>query len=455
MNDQEFITPPCNQEAERMVLGSILRSNECFDEIAALLNTEAFYWNHHALIFKAMLEIKEQRQPIDAVLLIERIGPDKIKDCGGYDYIYNLWQSEPTGANALYYAELVREKAIARKVILIAQEAIHDAYKGCPSDELVGRIHDECLAISSSSVVGDLHYQREVISETQAEIDRRRSGKHEQLETGITVLDNLLDGLQPGHLVVLGARPSVGKTALALQITVDVARNGSRSHIFSIEQRRLELGFRELASATLINSSTIQNSKQLSGDQIRKIVEACSGLAQLPISYSDRGSQTIRTIQATARRLKLKENLKLAVVDYIQLVESERVGRNETRNEVVGRVTRNLRQMAKDLNVVVLALCQLNRDIEKRGGSKKSANGNDSNTKSNRPGLADLRDSGEIEQHADVVILMHRPQVDDNLQPEETIELLVAKNRNGIRGNCTLKFKKAALKFESDPGDIQ
>jgi replicative DNA helicase len=440
--------PPQSIEAEKGVLGSILLDSRCLDDLVPLVRPDYFYREAHRKIYQTIAQMYEQRSGgIDTLTVAERLrAAAMLDDVGGAAYLGEVIESVPHAANALHYAEIVREKAVLRNLIHASTEILRDAY-----DE--HRPPGELLAEAERRVFSVLEQQENVdtlqISELlHAAFDRitqrleRGQGMISGLATGFIELDHLTSGFQDSELLILAARPSVGKTALAVNIAEHAAMDEGAPVLFvSLEQSSLELAERLLCARARIDGHRLRNGYLSAGDRA-KLVDASGELDQAPLFIDDTPARNMLQIGAIARRFKRRHGLRFIVIDYLQLVEPE--NRRDPRHEQIAVITRRLKHMARELSVPVLVLAQLNRAVELREG--------------HRPRLADLRESGAIEQDADLVMFLHRddayPQQkqeadDDGRRREGVAELIVAKQRNGPTGTVPLAFLKKYMRFET------
>ncbi len=427
--------PPQSREAERGLLGSILRENSVLSEVSESVSMESFYFESHKRMYRHLEVIINSGKSADMVILANALKDHgEIDEIGGYAYIEEVWDSAPTAANSRYYADIIHRKHMARRLILACTAASRDAYEQSDQiEDLVTALHREILSIETGSVQSVNRHIGEIIREVCQEIDRscRPGAAMTGVATGLKPLDDLLGGLHPGELIILAARPSVGKTALAGNICRNAADAGTASLMFSLEQSRIELGKRWLCGDAMVNSYAIRSGR-LNPEQVQRLMVAGVQLGEIPIWVNDTPSQKTRSILSAARRLASQEKLGLIVVDYLQLIQPDDRGQN--RNEQIGTMSRELKNVAREINVPVLCLCQLSRAVEQRDDK--------------RPRLSDLRDSGEIEQNADTVIFLHRPLPKADYAPTEQIDATVQKQRNGPCGDVPLLYRKAAMRFE-------
>lgn len=436
--------PPQSLEAEKGLLGSLLRDNIVINDVLTIIRGDNFYYDAHQKIFQAIIDLYNEGKPVDLVMLHDRLAQRKqLEDIGGVGYLAELWDAAPTAANAQYYAGIIREKAIIRNLIHASTELLRDAYDGViPADELLGQAERRILEIAEKGTTGETHTLAKTLTETINRIDERmmRQNLHVTgIATGYADLDNLTAGLQNSELVIIAARPSIGKTAFALNL-VRHAILETRIPVFfvSLEMARIEIAERLLACQSRVNCFNIRQGR-LNADDIGRLMEAGEALkgnsrdGYVKLFIDDTPSQTMLRIAANARRLKLREGLRLVVIDYLQLIEPE--NRRDPRQEQVAQISRRLKFLARELNIPVVALAQVNRQSEDR--------------QDHRPRLSDLRESGSIEQDADTVIMLHRPgryQDDDN---DNTVEVNIEKQRNGPVGRVVLTFIKEYMRFEN------
>ncbi len=430
--------PPQSKEAERSVLGSTLRDNAVIGDVLQIVREENFYLDAHRKIFKAIVVLYDKGQPVDLVILAEWLKEQNlIEDVGGYPYLAELWESAPTAANAEYYARIVRDKAIVRSLIHASTEILRDAYdQVMPADEMLEAAERKVLDIAQMGITGQTYTLEQAVQEAYDRIDTRHQRDQwsiSGLPTGFADLDDKTAGLQNSELVVIAARPSVGKTAFALNLARHIAVEDERPVFFvSLEQSRVEIAERLLCCQARVDSHKLRKG-HLSSQDMEKLIEAGEVLRKAKLFIDDTPGQGMLRIAANARRLKLRHFIKAVIVDYLQLIEPD--NRRENRQEQVAAISRRLKHLARELEIPVVALAQVNRSSEDRTDHK--------------PRLADLRESGSIEQDADTVMLLHRPEMYEPGQHEGTVEVLIAKQRNGPTGDITLTYIKQFMRFEN------
>jgi replicative DNA helicase len=416
----------------------MLRDNVVIGDILQIVRPENLYFDAHQKIFQSITALYERGHPVDLVMLAEELKSRKhIEDIGGYGYLGELWDAAPTAANAEYYAKIVRDKAIIRHLIHASNEILRDAYdQAMPAEDLLEGAERKVLDIAEMGITGQTFTLAQAISEAYDRIDTRQQPDQTSisgLPTGFVDLDGMTAGLQNSELIILAARPSHGKTALALNIARHVAvEEGHPVFFVSLEQSRIELAERLLCSQAKVDSHKLRKG-HLSSEDNRKLIDAAGYLRPSKLFIDDTAGQGMLRIAANARRLKLREKIRLVVIDYLQLIEPD--NRRDSRQEQVAHISRRLKFLARELQIPVLALAQVNRSSEDR--------------QDHRPRLADLRESGSIEQDADTVMLLHRPEMYEPGQYEGVLEVLVAKQRNGPTGEIKLTFLKQFMRFEN------
>ncbi len=439
--------PPNNQQAEQSVLGCALSGEKPLAEITAVLETDDFYRPQHRLIYQAICDLYLTSKPVDIITvadLLER--REQLEQVGGLSYISGLPDAAPLVANAGHYADLVRQKAILRRLISTLHEVTGLCYSDPDDAELLldlaaKRIYE----IRENRDISGFESIKDIIGRTIDELAAIAKGQPRQknVMTGYSQLDRLLGGLRPGGLVIVAARPAMGKSALALNIAQKAATLYQvPAAVFSLEMSKEEISNRLLSSQALVNSRTLSTG-ELKPDDWEKIAQALPPLYASPIYIDDRSGTSVMEMMSKCRQLKLENKLGLVVVDYLQLMSGGK-SRSENRQQEISEISRTLKIMARELSVPVIALSQLSRACEMRSDKK--------------PLLSDLRDSGAIEQDADVVIFLYREQYyayDQVPLETEDAELIVAKNRQGATGSVHLGWwPKYTLFFEKDDGRV-
>lgn len=431
--------PPHSREAERSVLGSMLRDNEIIGDVVQIVRAEAFYLFAHQKIYEGIVDLYvNQGKPADLVTVAEFLRERQlIEDAGGYPYLAELWDAAPSAANAEHYAHIVRDKAINRNLIHTCNAIQKDAQdQVMPTDALLDGAERKILEIAELGVVGQTTTLQQAIGEAYDRIDLRKKHDHKAvsgLASGFIDLDNLTAGFQNNELIIIAARPSVGKTAFALNLVRHIVVDEQQPVFFvSLEQSRIELAERLLCCQARVDSHRLRKG-HLDHEEMQKLITAGDTLRQGKLFLDDSPGQSMLRISANARRLKLRHGVRLVVIDYLQLIDPD--NRRDSRQEQVSAISRRLKFLARELEIPVIALAQVNRSSEDR--------------QDHRPRLADLRESGAIEQDADTVMLLHRPELHEPGQYEGIVEVLIGKQRNGPTGDITLTYLKQYMRFEN------
>jgi replicative DNA helicase len=433
--------PPQNLEAEKGVLGSLLLDPQVCDDVALLLGSEDFYAPPNQRLFTHLLGMHNEGLRIDITLLVERLKKTgDLEMVGGMNYLAEVLNCVPTAANAAYYAQIVRDKGTLRALIHAGTEILRDAYDGAhEAREMLSKAEERVFSILERKGTGELAAMQDVLHEALERIDARLTkGGSSGMATGLSDLDSLLGGLHESELVIVAGRPSMGKTALATSIAENVAVVDGRPTLFvSLEMSRLELAERMLCSHGRINGHKLRGGHLPAADRA-KLTQATSTMSQAPLFIDDTPSRTMTEIAATARRLKRRHQLALVVIDYLQLIEPD--NSKDPRQEQVAKIARRLKGLARELHVPVLCLAQLNRQAEA--------------TRDNRPRLSHLRESGAIEQDADVVMFVHRDEYyastdEDKERCKGEAEIMVAKQRNGPVGDVKVSWLSDFTRFDN------
>jgi len=429
--------PPHNFDAEESVLGSILIDSEAIIKIGEILRPESFYDSTHQAIYKAMEALYESRSPIDAVTLTNQLKKQKqLKQAGGASRIAELSNLVSTAANVEHYAKLIVESHVKRRIIQLAGELSGKAFDpSVETAELMDIAEQKVFKVSQTRTDKSFIPLKDTLVESFERLDElQRSGDDLRgLPTGFVDLDKILAGLQRSNLIILAARPGMGKTALALNIAHYVAASaGKKVGFFSLEMSKEELVDRLLVSQADIDAWRLKTGR-LDQQDFLKLSDAMGVLADAPLFIDDTPGMSIYEMRTKARRLAVEQNVDLIVMDYLQLAHGQT---RDNRVQEVGEISQGLKNLARELKIPVLALSQLNRAVESRGG--------------NDPQLSDLRESGSIEQDSDVVMFLYRE--DNDMQ--ESMKLKIAKHRNGPLGTINLFFRGDRIKFfdvESKP----
>jgi replicative DNA helicase len=430
--------PPQNLDAERGLLGSILLENHAIDEVADILQADHFYLDAHQKIYRTIHTMYEAGiRGIDAVTLAESLDKHgELEEVGGVRYLLEVLHSVPHAAHAKYYAGIVRDKWMLRSLIYACTDILKSSYEESDdTQELLARAERSVFKILEEQETGTKLELREILLDTFDRINDRmaNAGAINGLTTGFVDLDTQTNGLQPSELIILAARPSVGKTAFVVNVAEAAAE---LSHagvvIFSLEQSKLELTERFLCIRAKLQVHKLRKGDLTDNDR-DLLLQVSHELSELPIFIDDLPGRSMAEISAVCRRLKRRHKLGLIIIDYLQLIEPE--DRRAPREQQIAGITRRLKFLAKELSVPVIALAQLNRGVELR--------------EDKRPRLADLRESGAIEQDADLVMFLHRPEMYDPEDNPGLAEIIVAKHRSGPTGIVKLTFSKESMRFQN------
>lgn len=441
---ERFRVPPQDIDTEKALIGAIMLKPSGVDEVLDIITPDTFYSDKHRIIFECILELSEKNEPIDLLSLSARLKEKKLLDkIGGASYLSEMAEMVPTAANLKYYASIVEKKYALRNLITSAQEV---AEMGYHEDEEVDEIFDKAerkiFNIKNISLKQTFTSLKESLGEAWERLDILNKSKDSirGVQTGFAGLDTKLAGFQKSDLLILAARPSMGKTALALDIARQTAtRYGNAVGIFSLEMSTQQLVDRLLAAEARVDSWKLRTGKISNDDEFLRIRDALDRLSTAPIYINDEPSNTITKMRALARRLKSQCDLKLIIVDYLQLMVPNR--NSDSLVQQVTEISRSLKGLARELDTPVLALSQLSRAIEQRRGL---------------PRLSDLRDSGSIEQDADVVMFIHREdRYTDESDKPNIAKIIIAKHRNGPVGDVDLFFDEKRVTFASiEKGDF-
>jgi replicative DNA helicase len=432
--------PPQSLDAERALLGALLLKPDGIHDVSDLVRGDSFYAEKHRLIYEAMRELTERSEPIDMLSLAERLQAKSLLErVGGRAYIAELAGTAPTPGNLAHYADLVSRKHLMRSLIDVSYEITESAYdESKDTVEVLDSAEKSIFAIANASTS---HKFVAIKDKLDATWDRIESMSKNQdvvrgTPTGFAALDNLLSGLHPSDLIILAARPSVGKTSFAL----DIARNTAIRHntpvgIFSLEMSSEQIIDRMLSAESYVDSWAIRTGKIKEEGDFGRIRDALESLSKAPIYIDDKPGNNILSMRAVARRLKREQGIGLIIVDYLQLMAPTTTKASDSMVQQVTEISRSLKALARELEVPVLALSQLSRAVEQRGG---------------KPRLSDLRDSGSIEQDADVVMFIHREDRTNHESDRKNIaEILIEKHRNGPTGMVELYFDDKRTSFQS------
>ncbi len=431
--------PPQNIDAEKALLGSAMLRADALSEVLDILPLEAFYLEKHRIIWQTCLELFGKNAPIDLLSLSSRLKEKELLDAaGGSSYLAELASAVPSAANARHYAEIIAKKHIMRSLIFAAEHIEGLGYdEEQEVDALIDAAEKRILEIGKRGGTHSFLELKDTLAEAWERLDRlHKSGDGLRgVPTGFKEIDSKLSGLQKSDLIILAARPSMGKTSLALDIARQTATlHGTKTAIFSLEMSSQQLVDRMLAAESRVDAWRLRTGKLNAEDEFAKIRDSLDRLSKAPIYIDDQPGANILKIRSVARRIKHEKGLDLIIVDYLQLMTPTNT-RTDNLVQQVSEISRSLKQLARELEVPVLTLSQLNRNVETRGG---------------KPRLSDLRDSGSIEQDADVVMFIHREDKykEDSDKPN-VAEILIEKHRNGPTGKVDLYFDADKATFLS------
>ncbi|QDX91867.1 replicative DNA helicase [Brevibacillus laterosporus] len=430
--------PPQNIEAEESVLGAIFLSKEALITAMELLRPEDFYKTSHQRIFNTMLVLYERGEPVDLVTVTADLQDQKVlEETGGVVYLTSLASSVPTAANIEYYAKIVEEKSLLRRLIRTATKIANDGYsREDEVGEIIADAEKYILEIAQNRNSGGFIPIRDALMETYERIEflSQRKGDVTGIPSGYPDLDKMTAGFQRSDLIILAARPSVGKTAFALNVAQNVAARANETvAIFSLEMSASQLVQRMICAEGNLDASRMR-SGGLEEDDWQKLTMAIGTLAKAPVYIDDTPGITVQDIRAKCRRLQTEKGLGLILIDYLQLIQGR--GKGDNRQQEVSEISRTLKGIARELNVPIIALSQLSRSVEQR--------------QDKRPMMSDIRESGSIEQDADIVAFLYRDDYyDKETEAKNIIEIIIAKQRNGPTGTVELVFLKEFNKFVS------
>ena len=433
---------PHSKEAEASLLGSILIDPSVLNDVQLIIsNGDDFFKKPNGLIFEAMVELYNKSSTVDLVQLQQLVSDrNLIENIGGVDYLLEVANAVPSAARASHYARLVKEKSVIRQLIAAAGEILQDAYEHPENPEaILNDAESRIFSIAQQSEQRHAETLDQLLQEAIRQLEENEGRIVTGVSTGYPSIDEITSGLQKSEMIIVAARPSMGKTALALNMAENMARNGVPVGIFSLEMSRQQLTQRLLSSRAQVSSHKIRRNL-LSNTDMSAILSAANELMQVPLYIDDTPALSIMQLRAKARRLKQKHDVGAIFIDYLQLMTSGR--RSESRQQEVSEISRGAKALARELNIPVVCLSQLNRAAEQREG--------------HRPRMSDLRESGSIEQDADVVTMLHRESyyhvndptwLQENADKESLAELIITKQRNGPTGSIKLTWDNTCTRF--------
>ena len=439
MTDQFSKLPPHSIDAEMCLLASMMLDKDIIGTAVQIVTRDAFYQPDHQILFDVLIKLYEINRPIDAVIVREElIKRGQLEEIGGTAYLGQILSTVPSAAHGEHYANIVREKSLLRQLIAASNENLREAYAPHESAELViDKAEKRIFEIAEKKVAGTSASLGEVAAEVYEMLENKGASG---IMTGFLELDDMLNGLQPGQLIIVAARPAMGKTSFAMNVIENVASGLSNdgmipAAVFSLEMSRQQLAQRMLCSLSGIDGHKVRKG-MMNNDEYVKMAQVVAQLSKVPIFVDDSSQLTILDLRAKARRLKVQHDIKLLMIDYMQLMDNPGV---ESRQQQISEISRGVKAVARELEIPVICLSQLNRASEGRDG--------------HRPRMSDLRESGSIEQDADVVMLLHREDYyklqDPDFQPDNIAEVIIAKQRNGPTGTVKLTFDNKTTRFKN------
>ncbi len=439
-NSQALRIPPHNIESEKALLGSIMIKPESMHDIIDIVSPHSFYADKHRLIYEATLDLFAKSEPIDLLSMSSKLGEKQLLErIGGRTYLAELVNAVPSAGNVKHYANIVQKKSMMRNLISAADYLSELGYdEGKDIEELLDEAERKVYEVTNSPTLHKFVELKETLGEAWERLDNLHKSKDELrgVRSGFRDLDNMLAGFQKSDLIILAARPSMGKTALALDIARQAATQfNTPVGIFSLEMSSQQLVDRMLAAESRVNAWKLRTGNLSTDGEFDQIRVALDKLSKAPVYIDDKPGSDILKMRSVARRLKSEKGLGLIIVDYLQLMAPTASRKSDSLVQQVTEISRSLKHMARELEVPVLALSQLSRAVEQRRG---------------RPRLSDLRDSGSIEQDADVVMFIHREdKMNEDAERNNIAEILIEKHRNGPVGKIELYFDEQKVSFLS------
>jgi len=437
-NLSRYKVPPHNLEAEQTILGGVLINNDALNQVVDILSSADFYREAHTQIYEGMLSLYNRDDPVDLVTLSQVLKEmDLLDKIGGTDYLASLAEATSTSAGIMHHAKIVKDLSTRRSLIGECSRISESCFEfSNDTDEVLDLAEQAIFDIAERTIDQNFSPMNEIIKESfkKLESTSRKGSFITGVGTGFTDFDNITSGLQPSDLIIIAGRPSMGKTSLALNMAYNVALADKLGvAVFSLEMSRLQLGIRLLGLDAMIDASRLRRGS-LQDDEWGRLTDAANRLSDLPLYIDDTSGLSALELKAKARRLKKRFGISLLVIDYLQLMQSKKSA--ESRQQEISDISRSLKALAKDLNVPVVALSQLNRKVEDRPNK--------------RPLLADLRESGAIEQDADVILFIYREELYNRTEENKgKAEIDIAKHRNGPTGRVHLTFRETYTKFDN------
>ena len=426
-NNQQDNDITVSAKAEQSVLGSILIDNDTIIEISNILSMDDFNYDAHKTIYKAMLELYTSSKPIDFLTLTNAIKNSvNIEEVGGYEYISKLPSMPDYSSNALHYAKIVKEKSTLRKLVKASQDIINTAKSGKSVENVLDEAEHTIFNISQEKTKSTLHHIKDVLTDTYSVIEQnyKNKGSMTGITTGFIDLNHITNGWQKTDLILVAARPATGKTAFALNLAHNASKDGKKVAVFSLEMSETQLAQRILSAESKVELKKLKTG-ELEEEDWQKLINAISVMTKYPIYINDTAGINLLEIRSECRKLKMQKGLDMIVIDYLQLMESE--VRTESRQQEISKISRGLKILAKELGCPIIALSQLSRAPEQRTN--------------HRPMLSDLRESGAIEQDADIVMFLYRDEIyNPDTDKKNVTEVILAKHRSGEIGTVELAW---------------
>lgn len=432
--------PPHSADAERAVLGALLIDPSSIDDVAVLVTPDHFYRPAHTLIYSTILELWRSDKPVDVVLLNEELAKRNVlEQVGGTAALAELTEAVPTAANAPYYAKIIRDHAARRDLIRVTAEVQKDAFDiSAPTEELLDRTEKRLFEVTQQRIRSEAVPVATVVEEAFKRLKQLKDGQGVAgLPSGFVDLDELTQGFQPGEMTIVAARPSMGKTSFCLNILRNITvYQGRPAVFFSLEMPRLQVTSNILCSLARIDGHRLRGG-YLTREEERQFLDAAEILAPAPLFIDDTPGLSTMELRAKVRRLKAQHDIGFVVIDYLQLMSGSDRSAQESRQQEVSEISRMIKALARELHIPIMALAQLSRKVEER--------------KDHKPMMSDLRESGSIEQDADLIMLLFRPEYYEpgNEELKNKAEVIVAKNRNGPVGEVKMAFFNNHMRFES------
>ncbi len=436
MGNQFDRLPPHSIEAEQCTIASMLLEKECIGDVVQIIDRDCFYQTDHQILFDVLLSLFNSSSPIDTTILREELTKRGLwEEIGGAPYIGQLLNTVPSASHAKHYAGIVREKYVLRSLIAASNETLREAYAPHEkADYLLDRAEHRIFDIAERRVQSEM---TPINVALEAAFERIEDRGKRGLDSGYHEIDDLLNGMQDGEMIVVAARPSIGKTAFALNVIEHVSANLKiPSAIFSLEMSRQQLAQRMLCGRADVDAHKVRKG-MCSAEEFGKLATVVSEMSKVPIYIDDSPDLTIMNLRAKCRRLKRSQDVKLVVIDYLQMMSAPEI--EDGRQQQITAISRGIKSVARELMIPIIAISQLNRASESRDGHK--------------PRMSDLRESGSIEQDADVIMLMHREDYyrasQADFMPDNIAEVIIAKQRNGPTGSVKLHFDLKTTRFRN------